>query len=146
MSYRGSSVRRATAIDAPSVRSLARLLATSFSIDDEVFNRLFNRLMGNDDARILVSVNEFGAVNGYLLGFVHDAFFANGTVAWIEEMYVSDATRRNGIGRTLEKEFEAWARNRDARLIALATRRAASFYSAIGYEESAVYFRRVLYS
>jgi GNAT superfamily N-acetyltransferase len=144
MSYRGTSVRRATAIDIPSIRSMARLLATSFSIDDEVFNRVFDRLIGNDDARILVSADEFGVVNGYLLGFVHDAFFANGTVAWIEEMYVSDTVRRNGIGRALEREFEAWAKVRDARQIALATRRAASFYSAVGYEESAVYFRRIL--
>jgi GNAT superfamily N-acetyltransferase len=83
-------------------------------------------------------------INGYVLGFVHDTFFANGTVAWIEEMFVSDTARRNGIGLALEREIEAWARDRDAKLIALATRKAASFYSAIGYEESAVYYRRIL--
>ena len=144
MSHRGISIRRAKVDDVSSVKSLARLLATTFSIDDEAFNKLFNRVIDNDDARILVSTDELRAINGYLLGFVHDAFFANGTVAWIEEMYVSDMARRIGIGLALEREFETWARDRDAKLIALATRRAASFYSAVGYEESAIYFRRIL--
>jgi hypothetical protein len=40
--------------------------------------------------------------------------------------------------------IEAWAKQREARLIALATRRAASFYKALGYEESASYFRKIL--
>jgi hypothetical protein len=40
--------------------------------------------------------------------------------------------------------FEAWAQTREARLVALATRRAAPFYQAIGYEESAIYFRKLL--
>ena len=40
--------------------------------------------------------------------------------------------------------FEQWAAARDCALIALATRRAAPFYRALGFEESAVYFRKVL--
>jgi hypothetical protein len=37
-----------------------------------------------------------------------------------------------------------WAAVRDCALVALATRRAAPFYRALGYEESAVYFRKIL--
>jgi hypothetical protein len=40
--------------------------------------------------------------------------------------------------------FEQWAAARGCALVALATRRAAPFYRALGYEESAVYFRRLL--
>jgi hypothetical protein len=40
--------------------------------------------------------------------------------------------------------FERWAAARDCALIALATRRAAPFYRALGFEKSAVYFRKVL--
>jgi hypothetical protein len=40
--------------------------------------------------------------------------------------------------------FEQWAAAQDCVLIALATRRAAPFYRALGYHESAVYFRKVL--
>jgi hypothetical protein len=36
------------------------------------------------------------------------------------------------------------AATRDCALVALATRRAAPFYHALGYEESAVYFRKIL--
>ena len=40
--------------------------------------------------------------------------------------------------------FEAWAKEREVKQIALATRRASDFYKALGYEESAVYFRKLL--
>lgn len=40
--------------------------------------------------------------------------------------------------------FERWAAAEGCALVALATRRAAPFYRAIGYEESAVYFRKLL--
>jgi hypothetical protein len=40
--------------------------------------------------------------------------------------------------------FESWAKSRGAALVALATRRAAPFYLALGYEESASYFRKLL--
>ena len=39
---------------------------------------------------------------------------------------------------------EDWARRRGARYVALATRRAAPFYQALGYEDSAVYFKKPL--
>jgi hypothetical protein len=41
-------------------------------------------------------------------------------------------------------EFEQWAAAAGCTLIALATRRAAPFYRALGYQESAAYFRKVL--
>ncbi len=39
--------------------------------------------------------------------------------------------------------FEQWAAARGCALVALATRRAAAFYRALGYQESAAYFRKV---
>lgn len=144
MSHSGIYIRLAEENDSSSVKSLARSLATSFSLDDDSFDEIFSRLKDDESSRILISMDEYGTINGYLLGFVHDTFFANGAVAWIEEMFVSETARLNGVGRALERNFEVWARVRDAKLIALATRRAAPFYTAIGYEESAVYFRRFL--
>ena len=81
---------------------------------------------------------------GYLLGFDHYTFYANGRVAWVEELMVAEAFRRQRIGQTLLREFEGWAAARGAALVALATRRAAAFYLAAGYEESAIYFRKRL--
>jgi hypothetical protein len=40
--------------------------------------------------------------------------------------------------------FEEWAKSKGAVLSTLATRRAARFYQAIGYEESATWFRKLL--
>ena len=71
-------------------------------------------------------------------------FFANGRAAWVGEIMVGEAHRRLGIGRHLIEAFEGWAKKDDAKMIALATRRAAAFYVALGYEESEAYFRKRL--
>ena len=85
-----------------------------------------------------------GVLIGYLLGFDHFTFFANGRVSWVEEVAVTESWRREGVGTALMSAFESWAKERGSRLVALATRRAAPFYTALGYEESAIYFRRLL--
>ena len=44
----------------------------------------------------------------------------------------------------LMRAFEQWAAAHGCALVALATRRAAPFYRAQGYAESATYFRKIL--
>ncbi len=140
-----ATVRAATASDAGAVLSLATGFATSFAVDERTFLRSYEALLGAADARLLVAeAGPGGAVVGYLLGFDHPTFFANGRVGWVEELAVEEAHRRAGIGTLLMGGFEAWARLRGCQLVGLATRRASAFYAAIGYEESAVYFRRRL--
>jgi ribosomal protein S18 acetylase RimI-like enzyme len=85
-----------------------------------------------------------GEVVGYLLATSHPAFHANGLVAWVEEVMVAEPARGTGVGRQLMAAAEARARRRGARYVALATRRAAPFYQALGYEDSAVYFKKPL--
>jgi len=48
------------------------------------------------------------------------------------------------MGRRLMEVFEAWTTAREAKMIALATRRVSDFYKALGYGESAAYFRKRL--
>ena len=140
-----ATVRAAIASDAPAVLSLATRFATSFAVDQRAFRQSYEALLRSTGARLAVAESgSSGAVIGYLLGFDHPAFFANGRVAWVEELTVEDAHRRAGIGTLLMRDFEAWARRRGCQLVGLATRRAAAFYAAIGYEESAVYFRKLL--
>ena len=81
---------------------------------------------------------------GYLLGFEHLTFYANGRVAWVEELFVRDDHRGRGAGQALMGAFEDWARGRGCALAALATRRAAPFYHALGYQDSAAYLRKLL--
>jgi GNAT superfamily N-acetyltransferase len=136
-------IRRAAAEDSDVVLSLAQALATTFELRLHSFRETFIRLTSNHDARILVAESEQGIIDRYLLGFTHDALFANGAVGWIEEMYVSELVRRSGVGSALEGAFEEWAQSRGAILISLATRRAAPFCLALDFEESASYFRKL---
>jgi GNAT superfamily N-acetyltransferase len=129
--------------DADALYSLARAFATSFTIERASFDASLAALLESPDAFIAVARNDDQTV-GYLLGFDHHTFFANGKVAWVEELMVAEPHRRRGIGRQLMESFEQWARTRQCQLIALATRRAAPSYARLGYEESATYFRKRL--
>ena len=136
-------VRRATPDDVDRVFSLASDLATSFDVEERAFKASYRQVLTDDHALLLV-VEDNKEVVGYCLGFDHVTFFANGRVAWVEEMMVSSSHRRKGVGRSLMAAFERWSAARGAKLVALATRRAAEFYRAVGYEESATYFRKML--
>ena len=136
-------IRLAQHADAEAVLALAKPFATSFVVDEQAFHHAFSALLVSPQAHLAVAETAQQLV-GYILGFDHYTFFANGRVAWVEEITVSEALRRQGIGRLLMQEFEAWAVARGCKLVGLATRRAAAFYQALGYGESAVYFRKLL--
>jgi GNAT superfamily N-acetyltransferase len=136
-------IRRAAPADSASLFDLTREFATSFHPQVEIFEQSFNYLIKQDDALLLV-IDEANQLLGYLLGFDHHTLYANGRVSWVEEIMVRPDRRRCGLGRDLMLQFEQWTVTRGSRLVALATRRAAPFYTAIGYHESAVYFRKLL--
>lgn len=144
MADRGARVRAARADDRDQVWPLARGLATSFRPERAAFGASFVAVLTDPDALVLVAESADGEITGYLLAFRHPAFHANGAVAWVEEVMVSDGSRRTGVGRRLIAAAEQWARSGGASYLALATRRAAPFYRALGYEDSAVYFRKTL--
>jgi GNAT superfamily N-acetyltransferase len=135
-------IRRAVPADRERVLPLARHMATSFAVDAGTFASTFPALLGRDDAIVLVASASGGLV-GYLVGFDHLAFYANGRVSYVEEVAVSDDRQGEGVGRRLMQGFEAWARERSSTLVTVATRRAAPFYRALGYEETATLFRKV---
>jgi GNAT superfamily N-acetyltransferase len=141
-------IRPATAADAGAVAGLAEGLAQSFAFSKASFDAHYPALLAAGHARLLVAVTGAGAAGddcaGYLLGFEHLTFYANGRVAWVEEVFVRGDLRGRGIGRALMTEFERWARGCGCALVALATRRAAPFYYALGYEDSAAYLRKLL--
>lgn len=136
-------IRRGGPDDAAAVAELAGELAQSFAFAPKQFSRNYPALLGSTDACVLVADTGTGLA-GYLLGFCHLTFYANGPVGWVEEVLVRGEVRGHGVGRGLMTEFEQWARGRGCTLVALATRRAAPFYAALGYEPSATYFRKVL--
>jgi GNAT superfamily N-acetyltransferase len=140
---RHPEVRHAGAGDADAVGALAAELALSFEFSREKFAVTYPALLAADGACVLLAVAGQEGL-GYLLGFRHLTFYANGPVGWVEEIVVRRDDRGQGIGRALMGAFEQWAASQGCGLIALATRRAAPFYHALGYEESATYFRKVL--
>ncbi len=129
--------------DQKAVRGLAEALSTSYQVNDADFNRAWGELLKDPQARVLVA-EEGGAVIGYLLGFIHRVFYANGPVGFIEEVMVAEGFRMRGIGRELMNEFESLAKLSGCPQVALATRRVGEFYKAVGYTESATYFKKKL--
>jgi GNAT superfamily N-acetyltransferase len=137
------TIRQASAGDAGSVAELAAELAMSFEFSPERFRANYPALLTLNDACLVLAVDRREIV-GYLLGFCHLTFYANGPVGWVEEIVVRPQSRGAGAGRALMSAFETWASGRGCTLVALATRRAGPFYRALGYEESATYFRKLL--
>lgn len=140
-------IRRATAADAETVAGLAAELAQSFPFSRAAFDRSYPAVLAADDACLLLAADTAAGHDGpvgYLLGFQHPAFFANGPVGWVEEVLIRPGYRGRGACCALMAAFERHAADRGCRLVALATRRAAPFYRALGYQESAAYFRKVL--
>lgn len=143
-------IRAAVPADEGQVAVLAAALAQSFPFSPAAFAASYPALLAAPDACLLVA--DTGAapgpvsksLAGYLLGFRHLTFFAGGPVGWVEEVLVTEAGRGQGTGRALMATFEQWAAEHGCALVALATRRAAPFYRALGYEESAAYFRKLL--
>ena len=143
MTPRPATVRPAVASDADALWPLAHAFAVSFAPERAAFERTLPELLGRDDTLLVVAEAD-GLVIGYLLASVHLTFLANGPVAWVEEVMVEAGSRREGAGSALMAAAEMWAADRGAAYVSLASRRAADFYLALGYDDSAVYFRKGL--
>lgn len=137
------NIRKAQLSDKAQILSLTQAFAATFQVEATAFDTTFVRLITDPHALLLIAEKK-DEIIGYCLGFEHNTLFANGKVVWVEELMVSPSSRQQGIGRLLMTSLETWASDLNAKLIALATRRAADFYKALGYEESATYFRKLL--
>jgi GNAT superfamily N-acetyltransferase len=137
-------VRTARLSDRDHVWPLARDFATSFRPQRSAFDAAFESLLVEERTVLLVAEAPHLGVVGYLLANCHLTFLANGLVAWVEEVMVDERVRRDGHGTRLIEAAEVWARESGAAYIALASRRAGAFYLALGYEDSAVLFKKTL--
>jgi GNAT superfamily N-acetyltransferase len=122
-----TDVRAATEQDSDELFELARRFATSFTPTHAAFRASLRQILDSNQAELLV-VEIDNRLVGYLLGFAHPTFFADGPVGWIEGLMIDEQHRLSGLGRLLVQAFESWARQREARLVAVATRRASDFY------------------
>jgi len=136
-------VRPATWDDADAVAQLAAELAESFVFSRERFDQTYATVCTTAEARVLLALRGDEPI-GYLLGVRHHTFYASGPVASVEEILVREADRGEGTGHALMWAFERWATTGGCVLVTLATRRAEGFYLALGYEKTAISFRKVL--
>lgn len=81
---------------------------------------------------------------GYVVAHRQPTLFANAPVIWIQEVMVSEDLRGVGVGSTLIRHVEWWARDQGAAYVSLATRRASQFYRALGFVESAAFFKKAI--
>jgi GNAT superfamily N-acetyltransferase len=137
-------IRAAQTADREHVWPLAHDFATSFQPERASFDASFDALLAAPDTLVLVAETPQLSIVGYLLATSHLTFFANGPVAWIEEVMVDSNARRNGVGRALMAGAEDWSRAINAAYVALASRRARDFYLALGYEDSAAFYKKPL--
>ncbi len=136
-------IRTAVAEDHTQLLPLARALATSYEVEAIAFTRALKAQLAAPTSLVLVA-EELPDIVGYALAQLHHTFHANGPVVWVEEIMVEAPHRGAGVGRALMNQIQDWGESRGAAYVALATRRAASFYEALGYEPSATYFKRAL--
>lgn len=135
-------LREARAEDAARLWPLASDLATSYEPTWPGFVAGFDGILEDADATVILAENGQDVI-GYVHVLVHEAFHADGFIGWVEELAVSERWRGHGCGRALMDAAERWARETaDIAYLALATRRAEQFYRAIGYEDSAIYFKK----
>jgi GNAT superfamily N-acetyltransferase len=120
-------IRLATLSDATSLFELVRVFPTPTPPDVDAFVLALRAKL--DDPSSYLAVAEYeGVIVGYVSGDAHPTFYAGGSTAWVDEVLVLDAFRRQGIGRDLMAAFEAWAATLECKLVSLATRGAGPFY------------------
>jgi predicted acetyltransferase len=133
--------RRVKNRDRDQLSMLAAKLATSFNLNSVDFANVFDSIINDKKIDLIVAEKEQELI-GYVLVLHHPAFYANGVISWVEELFVLEQYRGNGLGRSIMSEVERLSKERGSKLVALATRRADKFYKSIGYDESATYFKK----
>lgn len=136
-------IRKATSEDLQQVYLLAKELSTSFDVKKDAFKKIYPEMIADTKITLLVAEIE-NQIIGYCLAFHHLTFYANGYVTWIEETIVNKNYHSIGIGSKLIQEIEQSAKGMHSKLVALATRRAESFYKKLDYKESAKYFNKYI--
>jgi ribosomal protein S18 acetylase RimI-like enzyme len=113
-------VRPARPEDVAQIWPLVEQFAFSYRPERAIFEQSFGELLERSDTLALVAEAPGDAIVGYLLASYHGTFFANGPVAWIEELMVGESVRRQGVAARLMGSAETWAKSIPAAYVALA--------------------------
>jgi len=138
------TTRPARGTDRAAIWGLVQELADSFTPEAHSFSTVFDASLDDRSTLVVVAETDERDLVGYLLAHLIPAFHVGTTICWVEEVMVAAQLRRSGVGRSLMSAAEIWADQNETAYVALATRRADEFYRAVGYEESATYYRKLL--
>lgn len=137
-------IRQAGVRDREEVFSLVKDFSPGSIPDLLAFQTTFAALDKAAGSVLFVAENTTETVVGYILVSCRVSFLANAPVAWVEEVMVAKAWRRKQIGKALMGAAEGWAQQRGAAHITLASRQSGQFYLALGYENAATFFKKLL--
>lgn len=137
-------IRRARIGDVEDIFSLISDFFPAAAPDRQAFQNTFISPCDTECSALCVAENHGGLVVGYVLVSCRPSFLANAPVAWVEEVMVAETSRRNKVGKVLMIAAENWAIQIGAAHIALASRRSAPSYLALGYEDAATFFKKTL--
>jgi GNAT superfamily N-acetyltransferase len=115
--------------DLPTARELLRQLG--YEIGDEELAGRLARVLDAPGHRIVVAEHH-GRVAGLMHLFVRPAL-EKPCEAVVQALVVDETIRRQGVGRALMRDAEAWAAARGLESVALHTRTAQAFYGSLGY-------------
>lgn len=89
--------RRVKCSDQDQLFGLAKKLAINFETNSRDFAIVFDSLLVDKSVDLIVAEKEQELI-GYVLVLHHPAFYANGIVSWVEELFVVEHDRGKGIG------------------------------------------------
>ena len=89
-------IRMTTPTDVDAVVSLATEFATSFEVDKRPFLESFHQVMPDDHALLLVAAKARKSL-ATASALRHDTLFANGRVAWVEEINGEFTPQEEGV-------------------------------------------------
>ncbi len=136
-------IRQAVESDEKALFLLAQNSPALEKLEFEAFQITFIDKI-HDTSSYLGVAERNGSLVGYASGNSHSTFYANGRSFWLDAILVESDSRLNGIGRLLMDDVSSWCSKRDCKLVSLATNGAKEFYNALGYDDSARYFKKCL--
>lgn len=139
-----AEVRLATGSDIEAVFSLATRLSSAEKHNRNLFDEVFEKVIG-DYPRTHLYVAEIQAeVVGYAVVTINELLYTNGPSAQLQEIVVADTVRGEGVGTGLVRAVERACQAADVSQLTVASRRAGGFYDRLGYVQQAEYMRRLL--
>jgi GNAT superfamily N-acetyltransferase len=139
-------VRHATLEDAAALYAFAAGLALDHAPDREAHERALRDALADERSLVLVAEDGDRLVGSLVAGLLPMPLYG-ARLAFLQELYVDEAARGGGVGRSLMAAFDTWARERGAAVEALGTSRppAMAFYERLGFvtRPTTYYWRRV---